>query len=447
MILLQESIKKLINMEKEKIIIVEDEGIVAMHLESILENLGFEVYDVYDNGKVLLQDLKEQEDLDIDLIIMDIKIKGTLSGIETIKQIKEFSDVPFIYLTSNSDDSTIEEAKSTKPLAFLKKPFEEAQLKATISTSLFNYRERKKEQAELDDKFSMQQQNIKELEETNQHLITATWRERELKQELQKTKEIVDNQNKKILDSINYSHRIQSSIIPSKYEMKSVFSDSFILYKPKDIVSGDFPWMYSKGSYTYIAAVDCTGHGVPGAMMSIIGNLLLKDIINVNIDKKPHQILEELHKAVVKTLRQDVDENNASDGMDIALCRIDNSKREVMFSGAHRPLYQLRGKELEEYKGDKLPIGGVQYDKEITFTNHVVDVKKGDKFFMFSDGFPDQFGGPRGLKYGPKRIRRVIQEHAHFSMDEFDDLFFDEFSGWIGKGRQIDDVLMIGFSL
>ncbi|MCB0495890.1 MAG: SpoIIE family protein phosphatase [Cyclobacteriaceae bacterium] len=303
---------------------------------------------------------------------------------------------------------------------------------------------------QLEQEIEMLKLNVEELSVTNQHLVSATWREREMKQklgealdELTETKKIVDAQHKSITDSINYAKRIQHAIIPSKNEILTHFKDAFVYFKAKDVVSGDFPWMYRKDKYVYIAAVDCTGHGVPGAMMSLIGNLLLKDIVGKK-DIDPAALLYDLHWGVVKTLKQDEEGNKTADGMDVALCRIDFESNEIQYAGAHRPLYHVRNGELEQYKGDKYPIGGNQYEGKNTFTNHSLSYLENDLIYFFSDGFTDQFGGPDQLKFGPKRTRDLLLEHAHLPMSDQHDKVKSAFEEWQGNHTQIDDVLMIG---
>jgi serine phosphatase RsbU (regulator of sigma subunit) len=292
--------------------------------------------------------------------------------------------------------------------------------------------------------------NLEELAKTNEFLVSATWRERDMKQklhvaleELTLTKKVVDEQNKNIRDSINYASRIQDAIIPKYDELKEKFADIFIYHKAKDIVSGDFPWFFESGDYVYMAAVDCTGHGVPGAMMSLIGHLLLNDIAN----KEPvgaAELLTQLHGSVVKTLRQLEPGRQTSDGMDVAMCRIDRKNNEVSFAGAHRPLYYLSGGELEVFKGDKFPIGGNQYKGRNEFTEHAIRVKPGDTIVFFSDGWTDQFGGPDDQKFGAKRVRELLVENAHLSMGDLRNKIESTFDEWKGNGKQLDDVLVIG---
>jgi serine phosphatase RsbU (regulator of sigma subunit) len=198
------------------------------------------------------------------------------------------------------------------------------------------------------------------------------------------------------------------------------------------------------GDTMYFAAVDCTGHGVPGALISLIGYFLLNDIIKSRKITDPGSILDALDKSVTKTLRQDVDNSQTKDGMDIALCKIELNTREITYAGAHRPLYYMNGGELEEIKGDKFPIGGGIYKNQTKFTSTKFKAGKGDSIFFCSDGFPDQFGGPDNRKFGPKRIRQIVQDNHKKSMMELHKIFDDEWMAWKGEQKQTDDVLMIG---
>jgi PAS domain S-box-containing protein len=256
----------------------------------------------------------------------------------------------------------------------------------------------------------------------------------------------IQDKNKKIEDSINYAQRIQSSILPDIRTVREYLPKSFIYYKPRDVVSGDFPWFFTRGNDIYIAVVDCTGHGVPGALLSFVGYFLLNNIVDRDREIKASEVCDLLHFGVRKTLKQDSEEAEARDGMDIAFCKINPIDKELQFAGAHRPLYLLRDGELLEYKGDRKAIGGIPHRKkeEENFTNYAIRYKRGDKFFFFSDGLPDQLGGPEDKKYSPKRIREMILENKDLPIEKYSNLFADDFEQYKGKGKQIDDVLLIG---
>lgn len=262
----------------------------------------------------------------------------------------------------------------------------------------------------------------------------------------------IDKKNKDITESINYAHRIQSAIVPDPNIIKRFIPKSFMLFKPKDVVSGDLPWFMEKGENIYIAAIDCTGHGVPGTLISFIGYFSLNNIINKGDNKSAGEILDELHIQVRKTLKQDSPDSKARDGMDIALLKINSKNNTLEFAGAHNPLIQLRSKEITRYKGDRKAVGGKPIrqrgdKKEKTFTTHKINIEKNDKFFIFTDGFPDQIGGAEGRKYQAGRIQKEIEEKNNFSMKQYYDFFVSQFDNWKKGYKQIDDVLFIGIEI
>jgi PAS domain S-box-containing protein len=256
----------------------------------------------------------------------------------------------------------------------------------------------------------------------------------------------IQDKNRKIEDSINYAQRIQSSILPDIRSVREYLPKSFIYYKPRDVVSGDFPWFFTRGNDIFIAVVDCTGHGVPGALLSFVGYFLLNNIVDRDRKMSASEVCDLLHFGVRKTLKQENEEAEARDGMDIAFCKVNHLEKEIQFAGAHRPLYLLRDGELLEYKGDRKAIGGIPHRKkeEENFTNYIIKYKRGDKVFFFSDGLPDQLGGPEEKKYSPKRIRELILENKNIPIEKYSALFAADFELWKGAGKQIDDVLLIG---
>jgi len=293
--------------------------------------------------------------------------------------------------------------------------------------------------------------HFSELEATNNHLIAATWRERDLKkklsetiEELKTTRQIVESQNKRITESINYARKIQLAINPTEADLKNYYNDSFIFYSPKDVISGDFPWIFNTDDYLYVAAVDCTGHGVPGAMMSMIGNLLLNDIVNDGNILLPSQILRKLHLSVVQTLKQNFSDSNSNDGMDMGLCRIDKKNKQIIFSGAHRPLFFLRNGVVTIYSGNKFPIGGMHYKGMNNFSDEHIDFTNGDTIFLFTDGLPDQIGGEEKRKLMTKTIKTFLEEVSTDDMQTIKEKSINYYQSWKGNHKQIDDVLLMG---
>ena len=267
--------------------------------------------------------------------------------------------------------------------------------------------------------------------------------------EFKKIEADIKDKNKKISDSINYAQRIQSSLLPDTGFIQKYFTRSFIFYRPKDVVSGDFPWFLQKGDNIYVAAVDCTGHGVPGALLSFIGYFLLNNIVSADPDLSAAEITEQLHQEVRKTLKQDQEGSKGRDGMDLALCKIDPEKQVLEFCGAHRPLFLVREGELLEYQGSRKGIGGAPLPrkKEKSFENNTIEYQKGDKIFIFSDGLPDQLGGLERKKFQPRRVREALTQDPNYTMAHFARYFPRAFYEWMGNEKQVDDVLLIGIEL
>jgi PAS domain S-box-containing protein len=254
----------------------------------------------------------------------------------------------------------------------------------------------------------------------------------------------IEQYNLNITDSINYARKIQQAILPDEDNIRKYFNDSFILNKPKDIVSGDFYWMHElrQGKEYLVALADCTGHGVPGAMMSIVGHSLLNEIVETHREFDPATILSELNKQIIKSLRQK-NKSKSSDGMDVSLVRIDLERYEITFAGAYQHLYWVNGK-LNVLKGDRQPVGGLHHDNHRQFSNTTVKITRGDCIYLTSDGFTDQFGGELNKKFLSKRLQTLIKENHKYSMQAQSHIFNKAFEDWKGENEQIDDVSMIG---
>ncbi|HYG53410.1 MAG TPA: SpoIIE family protein phosphatase [Flavobacteriales bacterium] len=252
----------------------------------------------------------------------------------------------------------------------------------------------------------------------------------------------IEYQNKNILDSIYYAKRIQHAILPPIPNILNHLPDCFVFYLPKDIVSGDFYWFTTKDDYIFIAACDCTGHGVPGALMSMIGNTLLNEIVNLKGIVDPGEILQSLDQNVVSSLKQK--EEASRDGMDLALVRVNKSKNELAFASANRFLFRYVNNELEIIKGDKFPIGGYYEGQHKQFQTHTFTYSKGESIYIFSDGFADQFGGEHGKKFMLKQFKEFIQQNISLPMPEQKVLFEKTINDWKGSYEQVDDILVIG---
>jgi len=247
-----------------------------------------------------------------------------------------------------------------------------------------------------------------------------------------------------VTDSIKYAKKIQEAILPPESYVRKLLPDSFILYRPKDIVSGDFYWLGETEEKVFFAAVDCTGHGVPGAFMSIVGYNQLKQAIITSGGENPAEILNHLNKGVTETLHQKDADSTSKDGMDVAICSIKKGTLELEFAGAFNPLYLLRKGEIIQFKADKFPIGSFVNDEENKFTNNKIQLEKGDQIYIFSDGYADQFGGPRGKKFMYKRFRDLLIELSNKDLSEQKEGLKESLFDWMQEEEQVDDILVIG---
>jgi serine phosphatase RsbU (regulator of sigma subunit) len=251
--------------------------------------------------------------------------------------------------------------------------------------------------------------------------------------------------NKDITDSINYSKRIQDACLPPQELRQEIFPDSFVLFKPKDIVSGDFYWYAEKDEKKLIAACDCTGHGVPGALMSMIGNNILNQIVNEKGITSAAEILELLHSEVRKSLKQQENPENR-DGMDIALLVFDSNEK-VEFAGAQRPLWLIRDNKLKEIKGNKSSIGGAQTEEHRKFNAHSIELEKNDLLYIFSDGYADQFGGPQGKKFMTKNMKELLLTIHQQPLSTQCKTLDTSIESWKSSTEQVDDILVIGIKI
>jgi serine phosphatase RsbU (regulator of sigma subunit)/Tfp pilus assembly protein PilF len=263
-------------------------------------------------------------------------------------------------------------------------------------------------------------------------------------QEIEQQKRTVEEKNSEITSSIQYAKRIQDAIMPSMEEIRSAIPQSFVYYRPKEIVSGDFYWYGKNEDEVFIAAVDCTGHGVPGAFMSMIGNDHLNQIVNVEKRTRPDEILNRLHHEIQITLKQKHGVTDNHDGMDIALCAINQKEKRLLFSSANRYLYHIRNGELNEIKGDHFNIGGIMHEDVRHYDLHELALHQNDVFYIFSDGVSDQFGGGDSKKFGYKRLKNLLLDIHQKPMDEQKQIFERSLMDWMGDNDQIDDFLLIG---
>ena len=258
--------------------------------------------------------------------------------------------------------------------------------------------------------------------------------------EIEEQKELVEEKQKDILDSITYAKRLQDAILPPVSFIKKFLPDSFLVYKPKDIVAGDFYWMERSDDNILIAAANCTGHGVPGALVSVVcSNALNRTVKEFHITE-PGKILDKVRELVLETFEKS--ESNVQDGMDISLCCITTKTKEVQWSGAYNSLWYIQKGEIKEVAADKQPIG--KNDRPEPFNTHKLNLQKGDTLYLFTDGYADQFGGPKGKKFKYKQMEELLLANASKPMDEQKDVLENTLEKWKGTLEQVDDILIIG---
>lgn len=342
-----------------------------------------------------------------DLILLDIMMPG-MDGYEVCENLKSDERtkyIPIIFLTAKTDSDSIVRGFNSGAVDFVTKPFKASELLARVSTQL----------------------SLKKLQDKN----------------LQYTNEI-ELKNKMITDSINYAKRIQNAILPDEKKLKELFKDFFVIFKPKDIVSGDFYWVRQVGEKTIVIAADCTGHGVPGAFMSMFGVAFLNEIIDKENITNPAKILNRLREKIIHSLNQDND-TDMKDGMDMSIVTINRSNNRIEYSGANNPVYVIRNEELLNLKSDRMPVS--VHIKMDDFTNHEIEMYPDDQIYLFSDGFADQFGGPKNKTFKHKTFKKLLLENAQKSMQEQKNAINESFEDWKGECDQVDDIVIIGLKI
>lgn len=293
----------------------------------------------------------------------------------------------------------------------------------------------------------------KQNKKKNRQLAEQNYQINQQKEEIEAQRDLANKQKKAITDSIKYAQRIQSALLPPESYIKRILPDHFILYKPRDIVSGDFYWMMTKDDKIIIAAADCTGHGVPGAFMSMLGIAFLNEILTKIIENKhvyslqANEILNQLRTYIIESLHQTGEQNESKDGIDMALCIIDPENHKLQYAGAHNPLYIIQNNELKIIKGDRMPVG-IHKHAQVSFKNHEVDINEDDLVYIFSDGYYDQIGGPKKRKYMSKHFQNLILENYNKPLLQQKEILDNTIEEWKGEGvNQIDDILVIGIKL
>lgn len=294
--------------------------------------------------------------------------------------------------------------------------------------------------------------SILQMEQSRRQLELKNTQLQHQKIEIETQNVALEAKNREITDSIHYAKNIQNASIPSEERFNSYFTDSFVLYKPKDIVSGDFYWVYERDEIVYYVTADCTGHGVPGGFMTMLGLSFLEEIIAGKNVQNPADVLNMLREKIINALNQSGDFGESKDGMDITICRLNRATMELTFASANNDLYvitadetQPSGRLLQEYKANRQPCGFYHINEP--FTAQTIDLKEGDCIYTFTDGYADQFGGPKGKKFRYKQLEELLKSNSHRSFEEQKSLLDETIGDWRGSLEQVDDILVIGVKL
>ena len=440
-----------------KILIADDEPdlelIIRQKFRSKIRE-GILQFEFAENGAVALEKLRL--DPEIELIFTDINMP-VMDGLSLLANIQGRDSVTkSVVVSAYGDVKNIRTAMNRGAFDFITKPIDLEDLEATLFKALQEIEilkqgleAKSRLEVALIEKAKAQEEALFNLMEKEKlilrqnEMLETQVQERTL--EIQEQKELIEAKNLEILDSIRYAKRLQEAILPDRQTLQELFPEHFILYYPKDIVAGDFYWFGQVSGKHIVVAADCTGHGVSGALMSMLGMSLLNQIVTVDHVSDPASILDRLHRDVVIALNQD--ENESREGMDILVCTFDDRLRSLEFAGANRPLWLVRNQELVSYATDKMPVGGLQIEDRQPFSKQSIELFKGDRLYLFTDGYADQFGGELGKKFMTKNMKTLLSETSTLSPREQSIQIEQAFHNWKGDLEQVDDVLVIGLQV
>jgi serine phosphatase RsbU (regulator of sigma subunit) len=401
-----------------KILVADDSASIREGIQNMLTSFEEDKYNVISaNNGLEACTLAFRENPDLILIDIEMPVMDGISAIEKIKNTDLIKNIPIIVMSSTRQLQKAVEAGAND---FLIKPFNQYKLLLRVALNI-----------KIADK---------EAEIKRQHELLMVQRQEAINQ-----RDTISLQKNMLMDELIYASYIQNAILPSQVMMSDVFESHFIFNRPKNIVSGDFYWTAKRNGQTIIAVGDCTGHGVSGALMTMAGIVFFNEIISKSKTISTDQLLKELRSNVIQLLNQRGNARETSNGMDIALCIFDESTNILQFSGAYSPLYLVRASsKLEIFKGDRMPIGYF-LNKDLPFTKQEIKISKGDTIYLFSDGYPDQFGGPLGKKFRYDRFRDLIYRASLLpSMENQLALITETMDFWMINDDQVDDMLIIG---
>jgi sigma-B regulation protein RsbU (phosphoserine phosphatase) len=375
------------------------------------------------SGREGLEIMKKNE---IRLVITDQRMP-VMTGTEFLEKIiPDYADCIRIILTGFSDiDAVIQAINKGRVYRYITKPWDREEMKITIDNALETY--------------NLKQQNKRLFEELKEANMTLE------QKVIDRTKKIED-QNREITNSIYYASKIQNALLPPKDELDRLLPSYFVLNKPREVIGGDYYWLTHKENKLIAAVADCTGHGVPGSFMSILGITLLNEIVDKSATVRADEILNQLRINIINSLHQSTRRNGTRDGMEIALCILDFDNGMLQFAGAFRPLYLIRENQLHILDGDTMPIG-IYDDERTSFKRKEIPFRKDDLVYLFTDGYVDQIGGINRKTFRAKHFKDLLLEIHRYPMDDQKEKLWEKFMEWKGDIEQIDDILILGIKI
>ena len=430
------------------IFLADDSRQIRKYVTRLLSERNYNI-ESFENGQELLDRLYEKKHCDLIILDNQMPVKDGISTLIEIKKHDILRKIPVLFLSAVTDKDQVVQALEMGADDYIQKPFHNNEFFARLNVHL-KIDKMKKELIEKNEQITLQKNNIQEkLEE-----ITVQ------KEEIEQQKHEIEKKNKDITSSIQYALRIQNAVMSGITLINNLFSDFFVLNKPRDIVSGDFYYIKENEQHICVAAADCTGHGVPGAFMSMLGSAFLNEIFGKCEYKNAACILESLREKVKNSLHQTGKSEEQKDGMDIALCLIDKQTMKMHFSGAYNPLYMITKKvinnipeakifekddtKLQILPGSLMPIGVHKRDTK-SFTNYEIQIQNGDSIYIFSDGYVSQFGGSKGLTFKTSHFKDLILDIQGNKMSIQKEILEKTLMQWQGDAwEQVDDILVLG---
>ena len=408
-----------------KILITDDSELERMYIEDIINSYFDDITVISANNGEKSTEIALVEKPDLILMDVEMPIMNGFDAIKILKNNPTTSKIPIIVISATN---LYQEAYDLGAIDFIHKPYDKLNILTRLKTNLI-----------LIDSF-------REVEKREQEILKQKVRIKQQDENQAKQKEVMQRINEDILADLRYSRRIQLSVLPDKQILNKHLPEYFIINKPKSIVSGDFHWLSTIDESVILAVGDCTGHGVSGALMHMMGTIFMNDIIRREGFVNTGDILDQLRDYIMRFLNQTGKQGETQDGMDIALCTIDQENLSLQFSGANNPIYIIRDSKITELKGDRMPVGiHVNFDKP--FSTQYFQLLKGDCLYLFTDGFADQFGGAKGKKFRYKHFKENLLDIHHENMEKQGRILLDVHNEWKGNMEQIDDILIFGLRI